>query len=337
MIASLVEFSLRRRILVLGLTFLLSVAGIYAFQSIPIDAFPDVTNIQVQILTEAGGLSPIEVEQLITFPIELQLTGMPGLAEVRSLSKFGLSQVTVVFHDDVDINLARQFVLERLVEAREYLPDGVEPVMAPVTTGLGEIYQYYLDGPLAKVTDPVVIEEELTRQRTVQDWVLRPLLKSIPGVIDVNSLGGFVKEYQVLVAPARLRKYDLTLHEVFGAVARNNANAGGNILERHAEKYIVRGVGLIRTVEDIERIVIKEEGGAPVFVRDVAEVRIGQAVRHGAAVLNGDREVVVGIVLLLRGGNAKDVVEAVKEKVAKTEAADVKKKLEEVGATVEVK
>lgn len=317
MIASVLEFSLRQRILVLGLVCLLSVAGIYAFKSIPIDAFPDVTNIQVQILTKAGGLSPIEVEQLITFPIELQLTGLPGLAEVRSLSKFGLSQVTVVFHDDVDINLARQFVLERLVQAREYLPDGVEPIMAPVTTGLGEIYQYYLEGPRAKATDPAVIEEELTRQRTVQDWVLRPLLKSIPGVIDVNSLGGFVKDYQVLVDPARLRKYDLTLHEVFSAVAKNNANAGGNILERYAEKYIVRGVGLIRTVGDIERIVVKEEGGAPVFVRDVAEVRIGQAVRHGAALLNGDREVVVGIVLLLRGGNAKDVVEAVKEKVAK--------------------
>jgi cobalt-zinc-cadmium resistance protein CzcA len=162
MIASVLEFSLRQRILVLGVACLLSVAGIYAFKSIPIDAFPDVTNIQVQILTKAGGLSPIEVEQLITFPIELLLTGLPGLAEVRSLSKFGLSQVTVVFHDDVDINLARQFVLERLVEAREYLPDGVEPVMAPVTTGLGEIYQYYLEGPRAKATDPALIEQELT-------------------------------------------------------------------------------------------------------------------------------------------------------------------------------
>jgi len=316
MIASLLEFSLRQRILILGLACLLSVLGLYAFRSIPIDAFPDVTNIQVQVLTKARGLSPIEVEKLVTFPIELQLTGLPGLAEIRSLSKFGLSQVTVVFHDEVDIYRARQFVLERLIEAREHLPEGVEPVMAPVTTGLGEVYQYYLEGSHANAADPAVIEAELTRQRTLQDWVLRPLLKSVPGVIDVNSLGGFVKQYQVLVDPARLRKYDLTLHEVFRAVAKNNANVGGNILERYAEKYIVRGVGLIRTVGDIQRIVVKEEGGTPVFVRDVAEVRIGQAVRHGAAVLNGDREVVAGIVLLLRGGNAMNVVEAVKNKVA---------------------
>ena len=316
MIASLLEFALRQRALVIGSTCLLAVAGVFAFNSLPIDAFPDVTNIQVQVLTKARGLSPIEVEQLVTFPIELQLTGLPGLAEIRSLSKFGLSQVTVVFHDEVDIYRARQFVLERLVEVREHLPEGVEPVMAPVTTGLGEVYQYYLEGPHANATDQAAIEAELTRQRTLQDWVLRPLLKSVPGVIDVNALGGFVKQYHVLLDPARLRKYDLTLHEVFSAVAKNNANVGGNILERYAEKYIVRGVGLIKTVGDIESIVVKEEGGTPILVRDVAEVRIGQAVRHGAAVLNGDREVVAGIVLLLRGGNANEVVEAVKNKVA---------------------
>jgi cobalt-zinc-cadmium resistance protein CzcA len=315
MIASLVAFSLRQRLLVLGLACLLAGAGVHAFQSVPIDAFPDVTNIQVQILTDAPGLAPMEVERFITYPIELQMTGLPGLADIRSLSKFALSQVTVVFHDDVDLYFARQLVLERLVGVRDRLPKGIEPVMAPVTTGLGEIYQYYFEGPRPRADDPQAVETELTEQRTIQDWVLRPLLKGVPGVIDVNALGGFVKQYQVLVDPARLRKYNLTLREVYDAVAKNNANAGGNVLERHAERSIVRSLGLIKTVGDIESIVLKEAGGTPVFVRDVAEVRIGHAVRHGAAVLNGEREVVAGIVLMLRGGNARDIVQAVKEKV----------------------
>jgi cobalt-zinc-cadmium resistance protein CzcA len=315
MIVSLLEFSLRQRILVIGLACLLSVVGVIAFQSIPIDAYPDVTNIQVQILTDAPGLSPVEVERFITYPLELHLTGLPGLAEIRSLSKFALSQITVVFQDDVDIYFARQLVLERIMAAKERLPEGLEPVMAPVTTGLGEVYHYYVEGPDATATDPQVVERELTEQRTMQDWVLRPLIKSVPGVIDVNGMGGFVKQYQVLVDPAKLRKFDLTMHQIYEAVVKNNANVGGNVLERHAERSIVRGLGLIRTVGDIESIIVKEVGGTPVFVRDVAEVRIGHAVRHGAVVLNGEREVVIGTVLMLRGGNARQVVEAVKTKV----------------------
>ena len=323
MIASLLEFSLRQRILVLGLTCLLSVAGVFAFQSIPIDAYPDVTNIQAQILTDAPGLSPVEVERFITYPLELQMTGLPGLVEIRSLSKFALSQVTVVFNDDVDTYFARQLVLERIIAAKERLPAGIEPVMAPVSTGLGEVYQYYVEspstglrtGPNAAATDPAIIETELTDQSTLQDWVLRPLLKGVPGVVDVNRTGGFVKQYQVLVDPAKLRKFDLTLHDIYEAVAKNNANAGGNVLERHAERAIVRGLGLIKTLSDIESIIVKESGGTPVFVRDVAEVRIGHAVRHGAVLLNGEREVVAGTVLMIRGGNARQVVEEVKAKV----------------------
>lgn len=315
MIASLLEFSLRQRILILGVTCVVSIAGVLAFQSLPIDAYPDVTNIQVQVLTEAPGLSPVEVERFITYPLELQMTGLPGLAEIRSLSKFALSQVTVVFQDDVDIYFARQLVLERMMAAKERLPEGVEPVMAPVSTGLGEVYQYYLEGPHAKDSDEAVVHAELTEQRTLQDWVLRPLFKGIPGVIDVNALGGFVKQYQVLVDPSKLRKYDLTLHEIYDAVAKNNANAGGNVLERHAERSIVRGLGLIKTLTDIEVIIVKEVEGTPIFVRDVAEVRIGHAVRHGAAVLNGEREVVAGTILMLRGGNARRVVDAVSAKV----------------------
>jgi cobalt-zinc-cadmium resistance protein CzcA len=330
MIASLLEFSLRQRILVLGLACLLSVAGVFAFQSIPIDAYPDVTNIQAQILTDAPGLSPVEVERFITYPLELQMTGLPGLAEIRSLSKFALSQVTVVFNDDVDTYFARQLVLERIIAAKERLPEGIEPVMAPVSTGLGEVYQYYVEGPStlrqaqdgqlrtvpdATATDPKIVETELMDQRTLQDWVLRPLLKGVPGVVDVNRTGGFVKQYQVLVDPAKLRKFDLTLHDIYEAVAKNNANAGGNVLERHAERAIVRGLGLIKTLSDIESIIVKESSGTPVFVRDIAEVRIGHAVRHGAVLLNGEREVVAGTVLMIRGGNARQVVEEVKAKV----------------------
>ncbi len=316
MIVSLLEFSLRQRILVLGLACLLSVVGVIAFESIPIDAYPDVTNIQVQILSEAAGLSPVEVERFITYPLELQMTGLPGLAEIRSLSKFALSQITVVFNDDVDMYFARQLVLERIMAAKDRLPEGLEPVMAPVTTGLGEVFHYYLEGPHATATDAKMVEAELTDQRTMQEWVLRPLLKSVPGVIDVNGMGGFVKQYQVLVDPAKLRKFDLTLRQIYEAVVKNNANVGGNVLERHAERAIVRGLGLIRTVGDIESIIVKEVGGTPVFVRDVAEVGIGHAVRHGAVVLNGEREVVIGTVLMLRGGNARQVVEAVKTKIA---------------------
>jgi len=314
MIAALLEFSLRQRILILGLACFCAAAGVFAFQSIPIDAYPDVTNVQVQVLTEAPGLSPVEVERFITYPLELQMNGLPGLTEIRSISKFALSQLTVVFEDDVDVYFARQLVLERIIAVRDRLPAGMEPVLAPVTTGLGEIYQYYLEGAPKPERDAALAEEELTDQRTVQDWVLRPLLKSVPGVIDVNSLGGFVKQYHVLVDPDRLRKYSLTLHDIFDAVARNNANAGGNVLERHAERAIVRGLGLIKSPADIERIVVKEAGGVPVYVRDVADVRIGHAVRHGAAVLNGEREVVAGTVLMLRGGNARDVVQAVKQR-----------------------
>ncbi len=323
MIASLLEFSLRQRILVIGLACLLSAAGLFAFQAIPIDAYPDVTNIQVQVLTEAPGLSPVEVERFITYPLELQLTGLPGLAEIRSLSKFALSQITVVFEDDVDVYFARQLVLERIMAAKERLPHGLEPVMAPVTTGLGEVYHYYLEGPHATATDPHVVEKELTDQRTLQDWVLRPLIKRVPGVIDVNGMGGFVKQYQVLVDPAKLRKFDLTLHQIYDAVVNNNANVGGNVLERHAERSIVRGIGLIKTVGDIESIIVKEAGGTPVFVRDVAEVRIGHAVRHGAVVLNGEREVVIGTILMLRGGNARQVVEAVKGKMEDLQKGNV--------------
>jgi cobalt-zinc-cadmium resistance protein CzcA len=320
MVSRLLEISLRERMLIVLLAVLIGVGGIYAFRTVPIDAFPDVTSVLVQVVTKAPGLSPAEVERLVTYPIELQLTGVPSLTELRSLTKVGLSLVTIVFDDGMDINLARQLVLERLLEAKEVLPPGAEPMLVPNSTGLGEVFQYYLESSRSAGRDPAAYDRELIDHRTLQDWVIRPLLKSTPEVIDVNSMGGYVKQYQVLVEPALLRKYDLTLHDVFEAVANNNANAAGNILEKDAEKYIVRGLGLIRTLQDIEHIVVKETGGTPVLVGDVAQVLIDHAVRHGATVLNGEREVVSGIVLMLRGGNARDVVEGIKARIREIHA-----------------
>ncbi|GAB1722592.1 MAG: Cation efflux system protein CzcA [Nitrospira sp.] len=315
MVASLLQLALRQRVLVVVVAIALALGGLYAFETIPIDAFPDVTTVLVQVVTKAPGLSPEEIERFVTFPLELQLTGSPGLVEVRSLSKVGLSMIDVIFEDSVDIYLARQVVLERVLEVQDQLPPGSLSQLVPNTTGLGEVFQYVLKGPQDDTTGVQIPESELMYRRTLQDWLIRPLLKGLPDVVDVNSLGGFVKQYQVMVDPGLLRKYNLALHDVFTAVEQNNANAGGNILEKNSERYIVRGVGLIKTVADVEQIVVKEVGGTPVYIRDVAEVRIGSAIRHGAAVINGQQETVTGIVLMLRGGNAREVVQAVKTKI----------------------
>ncbi|WP_449245619.1 efflux RND transporter permease subunit [Desulfobacca acetoxidans] len=318
MIEKIIRGCLRHRFFVLILLALLVGYGGYAAVKLPVDAFPDVTNVQVQVLTTWPGMSPVEVEQQITFPIEVALAGLPDMVELRSLSKFGLSVVTIVFQDSVDLYFARQLVLERLIEARGKLPDGAEPVLGPISTGLGEIYQYTLEGlnpsPLAS---PREEELRLMRLRTVQDGIVRPLLKTVPGVTEVNSYGGHVRQYQVQIDPDKLRGYDLTLNQVFHALARNNSNAGGNILKQGNEQALVRGLGLMQTIQDIEEVVLKEVGGAPVMVRDVATVREGPATRWGAAVKNGKGEAVVGIVLMIRGGSGREVVAAVREKVDK--------------------
>ncbi len=318
----LIAFSLRQRVLVIAMTLMIGGAGVYALQHLNIDAFPDVTNIQVQVVTEAPGRSPLEVERFITVPLEIQMTGLPSLTEMRSISKFGLSLITVVFRDDVDVYFARQLVLERVLGASTVLPTGLAPTLGPVSTGLGEVFRYTIERVASQVageappaapwsTSPADLQE----MRTLQDWVVRPYLKGTPGVADVNSHGGYAKQYQVLVDPDKLKKFELTLLEVFESVGRNNSNAGGNILEQHAEKYMIRAVGLIHDLQDIGDIVIKAHHGVPIYIRDVAEVRIGHEVRHGAAVKDGKGEVVVGIILMQRGGNAKRVVEAVKTKI----------------------
>jgi len=313
MIDKLISFSLRNRVLILIFMLLLIGLGINAVRQIPIDAFPDVTNVQVQVISETPGRSPVEVEKFITFPIEVTMSGLPHLTELRSLSKFGLSIVTVVFHDDVDIYFGRQLVLERLIEAKERLPEGVETSLGPVSTGLGEIYQYTLEPP---ATDGEQLsQDQLIDLRTMQDWMVRPLLKTVPGVADVNSFGGHVKQYHVLVDPDLLFKYKISLREVFEAIAANNANAGGGILAHSAEQYVVRGLGLIQTLDDILDIVIAQHDGVPIFVHNVAEVVAGPEVRQGASVKDGKGEAVVGIAMMIRGGSGREVATNVKEKV----------------------
>ena len=313
MLKSLIRAALAQRLLVLVVAVALLGFGIRAAMRLSVDAFPDVTNVQVQIATEVPGRSPQEVERIVTVPLEVAMTGLPGLTEMRALNRAGLSLITLVFTDRTDVYFARQLVMERLLEVTPGMPPGVVPLLGPVSTGLGEVYQYTLvhpdDGKRALSPD------ELMDRRVVQDWVLRPMLRSIPGVAEINSMGGLERQFQVLVNPDRLRHYRLSLREVLDAVERNNANAGGGMLRSGAEQYLIRGLGLIRSIDDIGNIVLKEERGVPVFVRDVAQVEIGAAVRQGAIVRDGDSEAVAGIVMMLRGGNAKEVVSRIKAKV----------------------
>ncbi|MEO1752242.1 CusA/CzcA family heavy metal efflux RND transporter [Thiofaba sp. EF100] len=318
MVNGLIRFALEQRIVIAALALVLLAFGLFAVQKLSVDAFPDVTNVQVQIATEAPGRSPDEVERLVTVPLEIAMTGLPGLTELRSLNKNGLSLITLVFTDDTDVYFARQLVMERLLEVGERLPAGITPVLGPVSTGLGEVYQYTLEHP--SDGQRALSEQELMERRIVQDWVVRPLLRGIPGVAEINSQGGYVKQYEVLTQPSLLRHYGLTLQDVMEALQRNNANAGGGILPQGPEQYLVRGVGLLRDARDIEMIVLKEVNGIPVYIRDVASVRIGHMVRHGAVIKNGDTEAVGGIVMMIRGGNAKEVVSRIQQRVAEINA-----------------
>ncbi|WP_085315236.1 efflux RND transporter permease subunit [Derxia lacustris] len=314
MIESLIRGALAQRLIVLVVSVILLAFGLNAARKLSLDAFPDVTNVQVQIATEAPGRSPEEVERFATVPIEIAMTGLPGLVELRSLNKPGLSLITLVFTEATDVYFARQLVMERLIEVSGRLPAGIAPVLGPVSTGLGEVYQYTLDRP--DDGDRELTVEELTERRTVQDWVVRPLLRSISGVAEINSQGGYEKQYQVLVAPDKLRYYGLTIQQVFQALASNNANSGGGVLPHYAEQYLIRGVGLVQSLDDIRGIVLKESQGTPVYIRDVAEVQIGTAVRVGSVVKNGVTESVGGVVMMMRAGNAKEVVARIKARVA---------------------
>jgi len=307
----LIKFILTQRLLVIMGAVVLAVAGVLAWKALPIDAFPDVTNVQVMILADAPGLASVDVEQQVTFPVELSMQGLPKVRQIRSMSKSGFSQVIVVFEDDVDIYFARQLVFERLQAAREQLPKGVEPEMGPISTGLGEIYQYTLSSDRRTAME----------LRTMQDWLIAPQLRSIPGVNEVNSFGGFVKQYQVLVDPARLLKYRLTLQEVLDGLQKNNANAGGNFITQGWEQAYVRSEGMIQSVQDIEDVVLHAKDGTPIFVKDVADVKIGPQTRQGAVTQDGRGETVAGMAIMLRGANSQIVVESVKKAIPNIQAS----------------
>jgi cobalt-zinc-cadmium resistance protein CzcA len=313
MITSMIRGALSQRLIVVVLALVLCAFGLREATRLSVDAFPDVTNVQVQVATEAPGRSPEEIERFVTVPLEIAMTGLPGLVEMRSLNKSGLSIITLVFTDKTDVYFARQLVTERLIEVTPRMPAGIAPVLGPVSTGLGEVYQYTLERP--DDGQRALTPQELAERRAVQDWVVRPLLRSIAGVAEINSQGGYVKQYQALVDPGRLRHYNLSVQQVVQAIAANNSNASGGILPQVNEQYLIRGVGLIRSLEDIGNIVVKEQAGVPVFVRDVAQVEIGSEVRQGAIIKGGYTEGVSGIVLMTRGGNAKEIVSRIKKRV----------------------
>ncbi|MCX6151489.1 MAG: CusA/CzcA family heavy metal efflux RND transporter [Ignavibacteriales bacterium] len=313
MLEKIISFTLKQKGMIIFLSLLIVAFGLYSYLTLPIDAFPDVTNIQVEVVSQADGLSAIEIERNVTYPIEMAMRGLPDVEQMRSVTKFGLSIVTIVFKDNVDIYFARQLVFERLGEAKESVPKGVEVAMGPIATAMGEIYQYTLEGNMP--ADSLAKIVYLTNLRTIQEWIVTPQLKSIAGVNEINSFGGYFKQYQVIVSPEKLLKYAVTADEVYSAIENNNQNVGGNILERNSDQYIVRGVGLIKNISDIENIVLKSHDGTPTYVKDVAQVKIGEAVRMGAAMINGKDEAVGGIVMMLRGENSREVVKLVEEKV----------------------
>ncbi len=310
MINGLIRFAVSQRLLVLLMVLIMAGAGLYSLINLPIDAVPDVTNVQVQVLTAAPSLAPLEIERQITFPLEVAMSGLPDIEEIRSVSKFGLSAVTIVFHDSVDTYFARQLVLERLSQAREQIPGNIgSPEMGPISTGLGEIYQYELKAAKGSGYDATAL-------RTIQDWSVRRQLLGVPGVTEVNSFGGYEKQYQVRLDPAKLQSYGLSLRNVVQAVTQNNANVGGAYIEHGSEQYLLRGIGLVESPEDIANIIVKTgKEGIPVYIRDLGEIVTGATVRQGAVTADGEGEIVAGIAMMLKGANSRTVVDHVKERV----------------------
>ncbi|MBS0353739.1 MAG: CusA/CzcA family heavy metal efflux RND transporter [Proteobacteria bacterium] len=314
MFERIIRLAIEHRWLVLLAVLGMAALGVYNYQRLPIDAVPDITNVQVQVNTAAPGYSPLEVEQRVTYPVETVMAGLPGLEQTRSLSRYGLSQLTVIFKDGTDIHFARQLVNQRIQEAREKLPAGITPAMGPISTGLGEIYLWTVEaGEGAHKPDGTAYTP--TDLREIQDWIIKPQLRHVAGVTEINSIGGFAKEYQVAPSPERLASYGLTLQEVVTALDRNNGNAGAGYIEKRGEQYLVRAPGQLRSVEDIRNVILGNVQGVPIRIRDVAEVAIGRELRTGAATDNG-REVVLGTVFMLIGENSRAVSRAVDQKMA---------------------
>ena len=313
MFERIIRFAIEQRYLVLLAVLGMAGLGIASYQKLPIDAVPDITNVQVQVNTSAPGFTPLETEQRITYPVETAMAGLPGLQQTRSISRSGLSQVTVIFKDGTDLFFARQLVNERLQQAREQLPEGVESAMGPISTGLGEIFLWTIEAePGSRKEDGS--EYTPTDLRVIQDWVIKPQLRNVPGVAEVNTIGGFAKQFQVAPDTRRLAAYRLTLADVIAALERNNANVGAGYIERNGEQLLVRAPGQVGSLEDIANIVVANVDGTPIRLRNVAEVGLGRELRTGAATEDG-REVVLGTVFMLIGENSRTVAKAAAAKL----------------------
>ena len=312
---NIIYFSIRQRWLVLLTVVGLMALGVYNFQKLSIDAVPDITNVQVQINTEASGYSPLEVEQRVTFPIETVLAGIPKLDYTRSLSRYGLSQVTVVFEDGTDIYFARQLLLERLQQIKSELPQGLEPVMGPIATGLGEVFSYIVEA------DPSAVKEDGTPFTpmdllTLQQWVIVPQLRNLNGVVEVNSIGGYEQQFQVLPSPEKLLAYDLTFSDIIQALEQNNTNIGAGYIEKNGEQYLIRVPGQVKTLQDIGHIIVAKRDELTIRISDIALIELGSPLRTGAATQNG-REVVLGTAMMLMGENSRDVAQRVSQSLEK--------------------
>lgn len=312
MLDNIIKFSIKNKLVIGAMTLLLIIWGVWSATKLPIDAVPDITNNQVQIITVCPTLAGQEVEQLVTFPIEQSIANIPNLEETRSISRFGLSVITVVFKDDVDIYFARQLINEKLKEAGEKIPKGIgTPELAPVSTGLGEVYQYIIHPKKGSEK-----KYDAKALRTMQDWIVARQLYGTPGIAEVNSFGGQLKQYEVAINPNRLRAMGVSVSEVFSALEKNNQNTGGAYIDKKPNAYFIRGIGLVTSLEDVKNISVKNEtGSVPIFVKDLAEVRFGNAIRYGAMTYNGEVDAVGGVVMMLKGENSNEVVKRIKQKL----------------------
>ncbi|WP_298940473.1 CusA/CzcA family heavy metal efflux RND transporter [uncultured Dysgonomonas sp.] len=311
MLDRIIKFSIKNKIIIGLMTLLLIIWGAWSATKLPIDAVPDITNNQVQIFTTCPTLAGQEVEQLVTFPIEQSIANVPKIEEIRSISRFGLSVITVVFEEDVDIYFARQLINERLKEAVDKIPQGIgSPEMAPVSTGLGEVYQYIIHPK--KGSEKKYNAKDL---RTMQDWIVARQLYGTPGIAEVNSFGGQLKQYEVAVNPDRLRAMGVSIPDIFTALEKNNQNTGGAYIDKKPNAYFIRGIGLVTSLDDVKKIVVKNSGVVPIYISDVAEVKFGSAVRYGALTYDGEVDAVGGVVMMLKGENSNEVVKRIKEKL----------------------
>ena len=311
MLDKIIKFSIKNKLIIGVMTLLLIIWGVWSASKLPIDAVPDITNNQVQIITVCPTLAGQEVEQLVTFPIEQSIANIPNLEEVRSISRFGLSVITVVFKDEVNIYFARQLLNEKLKQAEESIPKGIgKPELAPVSTGLGDIYQYIVHP--TKGNENKYTAKDL---RTMQDWIVRRQLNGTPGIAEVNSFGGELKQYEVSVNPNRLKAMGVSISDIFKALEKNNQNTGGAYIDKKPNAYFIRGIGLVTSLEDVKNIVVKTTGSIPIFIKDVAEVKFGKAIRYGAMTFNGEVDAVGGVVMMLKGENSNEVVQRIKAKI----------------------